>query len=65
MGGNCCKWLKKEAVANTHAEEVKEALLDQDQIDISDNRDLEAELLKAAEFVTRNHYLNCYWKELM
>ena len=50
MGGNCCKWLKKEAVANTAVEEVKEPLLDQDQTDNLENRDLQAELLKAAEF---------------
>ena len=50
MGGNCCKWLQKKDVANTPVGEVKEPLLDQDQIDNSENRDLESELLKAAEF---------------
>ena len=50
MGGNCCKWLKKEAVANTPVEEVKEPLLDEGQMDNSKNRDLKGELLKAAEY---------------
>ena len=50
MGGNCCKWLKKGANVNIPVEEVKQPLLDQDQPDNSEKRDLEVELLKAAEF---------------
>ena len=62
MGMNCSKWLKKGAVANAPAEEVKQPLSDQDHTDNTEKKDLEEELLKAAELGDKKSLLELLLK---